>query len=209
MTDGWGRRRFLAALGTAFAGSIAGCSGRIPGTEPPRIDAASAAEPGRLLWTYPPEEDDREQIGYASVVAERSTRHGSGDSPALDVELNSTVGMAGGNSDDGYRPDWFRFRVRPPTDYEGHAGFTMRVEPPGQFEGFSAYYDRQGVNRWCTVELREVDTRGTIITPVVFDSPVDTLPDRLHCEFTARISQSGPLGKTARIAESAVLDIPE
>ena len=84
----------------------------------------------------------------------------------------------------------------------------MRVEPPGQWEGFAAYYDVQGSVRRTTVELREVDTQGTIQIPAVFDPGADPLPDRLHCSFTVQASRPGLLGKTVRVADRGTLPLP-
>lgn len=198
-TIGRSRRRVLAALGTAVAGGLAGCAGRVPVTGPERINAESTVENDRVLWRYPPRNDDREGIGYAAVEAERRTQRGEA-SPVLWLQFNSTIGrLAAGEPYKGYRLDWFRFRIWPSTTYGKHLQYHVRVEPPGQWEDFSAYYDVRGGVRRFGVELRNVDTQGTIIVPAVFDAGVGPLPEKLHCSFTVQASRPGLLGETVRV----------
>jgi hypothetical protein len=203
------RRRLLGAVGTALAGSLAGCDGRIPGTGPTRIDAESTVEDDRIVWRYPPRPDDGDGIGYAAVEAEPRARPG-GAPPVLRLEFNSTVGgVAASEPYGGYRPDWFRFRVWPPTAYGGRLQYEVRVGPPGQWEEFSAYYDIRGGVRQFTAELRDVETRGTVLVPAVFDPGVDSLPRRLHCSVAVQVSRPGLTGETVRISGRETLDLEE
>lgn len=200
------RRRVLAGLGTALTGALAGCSGRLPGTGPVEVDTESTVEDDGITWEYPPREADREGIGYASVTVDRPVRR-ERLPPALGLECNSTVGgIASSDPYRGYRPDWVRFRIGPPPAYEGHDSFEVRVEPPGQWKGFSAYYER-GARRRFVVELREVDTQGTILVPAVFDPGTNGLPERLHCSFAVQVSRPGAFGKTVRVADRGTLEL--
>lgn len=204
------RRAVLASVGAATTTALAGCGGRIPGTGPQRIDAEETTETDqdpRLVWQYPPREGDTEGIGYASVEARVLRREGS--APEARLTFNSTIGgIASAEPYEGYQPDWFRFRIRPPETYDGGLAHAVRVEPPGQWEGFAAYYDVQGSVRRTTVELRDVDTQGTIQIPAVFDPGTDPLPDRLHCSFTVQASRPGLLGRTVRVADRGTLPLP-
>lgn len=204
------RRRVLASLGTAIVGGFAGCGGRLTGAA--TLDAETTVdrdEDPRVLWRYPPREGDAEGIGYAAVEATRVRRRDT-RRPALHLVFNSTVGgLAAGEPYRGYRPEWFRFRLRPPTSYDGRSQYALRVEPPGQWEGFGAYYDRTDGVRRTTVELRNVDTQGTVAVPAVFDPAADTLPDRLHCSFTVQVSRPGVFGKTVRVTDEATLPLGE
>ncbi|MEF8813264.1 MAG: hypothetical protein V5A55_05540 [Halovenus sp.] len=122
------------------------------------------------------------------------------------LNFNSTVGgIASAEPYEGYHPDGFRFRIWPPSTYEGRLQHQVRVEPPGQWRDFSAYYEIRGAVRRTTVELRHVDTQGTIQIPAVFDPGTDPLPDRLHCSFTVQASRSGFLGKTVRVTDQDTL----
>lgn len=204
------RRRVLAGVGTVLAGGLAGCGGRLPGTGPTRLDAETTVEDGpdpRVLWQYPPRDGDEAGIGYAEVAVDRVIQAEERPS-AIHVTFNSTVGAAGSSEQDGgYRPDWFRFRLWPPASYESRINHRVRVEPPGQWEGFSTYYDIQGTVRRTTVELRDVDTRGTIQIPAVFVPGANPLPDRLHCSVTVQASRPGLLGETVRVAERGTLEL--
>jgi hypothetical protein len=203
------RRRVLAALGTVVAGGLGGCSGRLPGSGPERLDAERTVEDGEreLRWQYPPRDGDRDGIGYADVVVDRRLRRTSLP-PALRLTLTSTVGgIAASEPYRNYRPDWFRFRLWPPRTYEATLHHSVRVAPPGQWEGFSTYYDIRGDVRRTTVELRNVETRGTIEIPAVFDPGVARLPDRLHCSFTLQASGPGPFGKTVRVTGRGTLPL--
>ncbi|WP_254765921.1 hypothetical protein [Salinilacihabitans rarus] len=164
-------------------------------------------ESDRILWRYPRREGDKKGIGYAAVgidhVARRDTQP-----PAIHFTCNSTVGrIAAGEPYSGYRPDWFRFRIWPPTAYEGRLQYHLRVEPPGQWEDFSAYYDIRDQVRRSTVELRNVDTQGTIMIPAVFDPGMKPLPEYLNCAFTVQASRPGLLGKTVRVADRDTLEL--
>lgn len=201
------RRRLLAALGTATVGSLAGCSGRLPGTGPDRTNTETTVDDGRVRWQYPPRDGDRDGIGYAAVEVDPSPRRGDLP-PSLDVEFTSTVGrVAAEDPHRGYRPDWFRFRVWPPESYEASLGYRARVEPPGQWEGFSTYYDVGPTVRRFVVELRGVETRGTITVPAVLDPGVESLPGKLHCSFVVQASRPGTFGRTVRVADEATVDV--
>ncbi|GAB6862934.1 hypothetical protein JCM17092_30230 [Haloplanus litoreus] len=81
--------------------------------------------------------------------------------------------------------------------------------PPrdGDAEGFGAYYDLRGDVRRATVELRNVDTQGTITVPAVFAPPTDSLPDRLHCSFTVRAWRLGAFGQTVTLTDRGSLPL--
>mgnify|MGYP006300337449 CR=1 FL=1 len=213
-TDSLGisRRALLASISTGVVGSLAGCSGRLPGTDPVRLDTEKTVatdDDPVLLWRYPSREDEEEGIGYAAVELTRIRRDNSHPS-ALDLTFNSTVGgIASSEPYRGYRADWFRFRIWPPTTYEGRLDHRVRVEPPGQWHGFSLYYDIRGTIRHTVIELRDVDTQGTIIIPAVFDPSMNGLPDHLHCAFTVRASRPGLLGRSIRVSDTGKLPLKE
>jgi hypothetical protein len=202
------RRRVLTALGTAVTAGLGGCSGRIPGTTPVRLDAELGVEDDRQLrWQYPPRDGDRDGIGYASVTVDRRLRRASLP-PAIRLTLDATVGgIAAGETYRDYRLEWVRFRLWPPTAYEATLHHSVRVAPPGQWEGFSTYYDIHGDVRRTTVELRNVETQGTVEIPAVFDPGSAPLPDRLHCSFTLRAAGPGVLGKTVRVTGQGTLPL--
>ncbi len=190
-----------------MTGVLSGCSGRIPGAGPARIDATRSAEENDLSWEYPPTEGDDEGIGYAAVEYDGLVRR-ERLPPAMRLECNSTIGgIASSEPYRGYEPDWFRFRFGPPAAYEGSDTFEVRVQPPGQWEGFGAYYEFEGATRWFVIELRNVGTQGTILVPAVFDPGAKALPDRLHCSFAVRASRPGALGRTVRVDGRGVLDL--
>lgn len=202
------RRRVLAALGTAVVGGLGGCNGRLPGRSE-RLDAERTDEAGEgeLRWRYPPRDGDRDGIGYAEVAVDRRLRRASLP-PALRLTLASTVGgIAAGEPYRDYRLDRARFRLWPPETYAATLHHSVRVAPPGQWEGFSTYYDIRGDVRRTTIELRNVETQGTIEIPAVFDPGAAPLPDRLHCSFTLRASDPGFLGKTVRVAGQGTLPL--
>ena len=58
-----------------------------------------------------------------------------------------------------------------------------------------------------TVELRNVETQGTVEIPAVFDPGAAPLPDRLHCSFTLRASSPKLLEKTVRVTGRATLPL--
>lgn len=206
------RRRILGGVGTVVSGGLAGCSSRLPGSDPEEVDAETTVEEDddpRLLWRYPPRDGETDGIGYAAVEVERLLQRES-LTPAIRLNFNSTVGgIASAEPYEGYSPDWFRFRIWPPTTYEGRLQHEVRVEPPGQWERFSAYYDIRDTVRRTTVELRNVGTQGTVQIPAVFDSGTDPLPDRLHCSFTVQASRSGFLGKTVRVTDQDTLPLQQ
>ncbi|PSP46010.1 hypothetical protein BRC63_00240 [Halobacteriales archaeon QH_10_70_21] len=206
------RRRFLAGLGSAAATGLAGCSGRLPGTDPERMDTETVVERDgnpQIRWEYPPR-DDADGVGYAAVRTDRFVGEGARRS-AVRLEFNSTVGrIAAADPYRGYRADWFRFRVRPPTDYEDRLTYDLRVAPPqGGWEGLGAWYDVQGGARRTTVELRDVGSQGTILIPAVFDPPSAGLPDRLHCSFSVQASRPGAFGRTVRASGRGSLPLAE
>lgn len=86
------RRRILAGLGAAVTTGLAGCSGRLPGAKPVQLDTDTIVEHDpdpRLLWRYPPREDDQNGIGYAAVeidrIIQRDNRHST-----MHLTFNST-----------------------------------------------------------------------------------------------------------------------
>lgn len=198
------RRGVLAGFGTGIAGSLAGCSGRLPGTGPDELATETEVEDDqdpRVVWRYPPREGETDGIGYAAVEAKYATRSGDDASPVR-LTFNSTVGgIASSEPYEGYHQDWFRFRIWPPSSYEGRLAHEVRVEPPGQWEGFSAYYDVDAAVRRTTVELRDLGRQGTIEIPAVFDPTGNPLPDRLHCSFTVQASRSGHFGNAVRVSD--------
>jgi hypothetical protein len=208
-SDGRSRRHALAGLGTAILGSLGGCSGRLPGRAE-RLDAESTVEGGEeIRWQYPPRDGDRDGLGYVGVAVDRRRRRASLP-PALRLTLDSTVGgIAASEPYRDYRLDRVRFRLWPPATYEATLHHSVRIAPPGQWEDFSTYYDLRGDVRRTTVELRNVETQGTVEIPVVFDPGSAPLPDRLHCSFTLRASSSGLLEKTVRVAGRGTLPLRE
>lgn len=202
------RRRVLAAFGTAVVGGLGGCSGRLPGRSE-RLDAERTDEAGdgELRWQYPARDGDRDGIGYAGIAVDRRLRRQSLP-PAIRLTLTSTVGgIAASEPYRNYRLDRVRFRLWPPETYEATLHHSVRVAPPGQWEGFSTYYDIRGDVRRTTVELRNVETQGTVEIPAVFDPGAAPLPDRLHCSVTLRASDPGVLGKTVRVAGRGTLPL--
>ena len=159
----------------------------------------------QIRWEYPPR-DDADGVGYAAVRTDRFVGEGARRS-AVRLEFNSTVGgLAAAEPYRGYRADRFRFRVRPPTDLI----YDLRVAPPrGGWEGFGAWYDVQGGVQRATVELRDIDSKGTIHMPAVFDPRSAGLPDRLHCSFSVRASRPGAFGKTVRASGRGSLPLAE
>jgi len=206
-SDGRSRRHVLAGLGTTIIGSLGGCSGRLPGRAE-RLDAEATVEgDGEIRWQYPPRDGDRDGLGYAGVAVDRRRRRASLP-PALRLTLDSTVGgIAASEPYRGYRLDRVRFRLWPPTTYEATLHHSVRVAPPGQWEDFSTYYDVRGDVRRTTVELRKVETQGTVEIPAVFDPGAAPLPDRLHCSFTLRASRPGLLEKTVRVTGRGTLPL--
>lgn len=206
------RRGVLASISTGALGSLAGCSGRLPGTDPVHLDTEETVETDpdpTLLWRYPSREGDHEGIGYAAVELTRIRTEKSRPS-ALELTFNSTIGSIASNEPyQGYQPDWFRFRIWPPTTYEGRLSHRVRVEPPGQWSGFSLYYDIRGTVRHTIVELQDVETQGSIIIPAVFDLSMNGLPDHLNCSFTVQASRPGFLGETIRVSDNGQLPIDQ
>ncbi|AXG05512.1 hypothetical protein DU500_03135 [Haloplanus rubicundus] len=203
-SDGRSRRHALAGLGTAIIGSLGGCSGRLG---PERLDAEATVEDGELRWQYPPRDGDRDGLGDAGVAVDGRRRRASLP-PALRLTLDSTVGgIAASEQYRDYRLDRVRFRLWPPTTYEATLHHSVRVAPPGQWEAFSTYYDLRGDVRRTTVELRNVETGGTVEIPAVFDPGTAPLPDRLHCSFTLQASGPGLLEKTVRVTGRATLPL--
>ncbi|AFK19091.1 hypothetical protein E6P09_09930 [Haloferax mediterranei ATCC 33500] len=195
------RRNVLAGLGSAVVGSLAGCSGRIPGTGPEHVGAETTVQDGQnpeIRWRYPRREGDKDGIGYAAVEVKRVTRP-EDHFPTLSLRFNSTIGgLAASDPYEGYHPDWFRFRFEPPSSYEAAASYEARVEPPGQWDGFSAYYDLGSTVKQTVVELKNVQTQGTIFVPVVFAPSAKSIPSSLYCRFTVQASRPGFGGKTVR-----------
>lgn len=204
------RRHLLTGATAVVSGTIAGCSGRVPGTEPTHLGVETTVESGpdpRLLWEYPPREGDRDGIGYASVAVERMPQRDAYPR-AMGLEFNSTVGhLASERPYKGYHLDWFRFRIWPPATYNGRINHHVRVEPPGQWTEFSTNYEIRDDVRRTTLELRDVDTQGTILVPAVFESGTDSLPDSLNCSVTVQASRPGLFGKTVRVAARDTLPL--
>jgi hypothetical protein len=204
------RRRLLAGLATALTGGLAGCGGRLPGTGPTKLDAEATVDRNddpQVRWRYPPREGDADGIGTAAVALDRIVRR-ERTSPAVALTLSSTVGgIAASEPYRGYRLDWFRVRIWPPTGYDGRLNHEVRVAPPGQWDGFTARYEIRGEVRHTIVELRDVDSQGTIQIPAVFDPGGADLPDRLHCSVTVQASRSGPVGRTVRVTGRETLPI--
>lgn len=206
-TDGVPRRWLLAGLGAAGAASLAGCAGRAPGTAPSDVDAAETDESGELVWQYPEAavDSDSEGIGYASVSYEDDR---PADGPGtLQFRLNTTVGsIAASEEYADYEADWTRFRLGPPTAYAAAHQFEMWVRPPSSPEVIAGYEHRAG-RRELVVELREIDTGGTITLPVVFDPVDEQPPERFHCSFTAQASEPGVFGEVVRASGRGVVDV--
>lgn len=206
--DSRSRRGALAGIGAALMGGLAGCTGQLPGTGPENVDTVSSTESDRLLWRYPPTEDGSDGIGYAAVEFGRLIPRDQGPS-TVRLELNSTVGgIAASEPYTGYRLDWFRFRLQLPREYRANNHTEIRVEPPGQWKHFSAYYDMQGGSRQFVVELRNVDSQGSIIVPVVLDPQTNALPERVWCSVTVQTSRPGIFGETVQANGEGTLTIP-
>lgn len=124
------RRRLLSVLGTTSIAGLAGCAERLPGTGPSTADTETRVDPNEITWTYPPIDGTQEGIGYTSIEFEGRMRR-ERLPPALQFRFNSTVGGIASNKPyKGYEADWVRFRVGPPTTYNGMQSFEMRVQPP-------------------------------------------------------------------------------
>jgi hypothetical protein len=200
-----GRRRLLSVLGTTAVAASAGCSGRPPGGPESLSTELIQNDAERIAWQYPPTEDDTDGIGYVALDYRREITHDA--SPAAKFVLNTTVAeFSTVDSYNQYELDRFRARIRTPTEYQQeHGRVQMLVEPPGQWDGFHTAYERTGTHRELVVQLREVDTKGTIQIPFVVDSGPDPLPPALHCSFTVRAAKPGWLGKTIAVSDSGRL----
>jgi hypothetical protein len=188
------------------AATTAGCTGTIPGTGPQSLSTEVIQDDAdRIAWGYPPVEGDGDGIGY--VALERQREIHPGGSPAMLFQFNSTVAeFSTVESYNEYEADWFEARIRTPIDYQQeHGPTTMRVEPPGQWDGFRTYYDRTATHRELVLELRSIDTKGTIQVPFVLDPVTDQLPAALHCSFTVQASKPGWFGETIRASDSGRL----
>jgi len=134
--DGSTRRRALASLGTAVAGSLTGCSGRIAGAR--TLDAETTVERDadpRVRWRYPPREGDADGIGYAAVEATRVRRRTIRE-PALRLGFSVTVGdIAAAEPYRGYRLERVRFRIRPRRATRGVPTTTSASNPPASGKG--------------------------------------------------------------------------
>lgn len=206
--DSLRRRQALAGIGAALTGGLPGCTGQIPGTGPENVDSVSSTETDQILWRYPATEDGSDGIGYAAVEFVRLIHREQGPS-AIRLQLNSTVGgIAASEPYTGYRLDWFRFRLQLPRAYRANNHLEMRVEPPGQWEDFSVYYDMQGGSRQFVVELRNVDSQGSIFVPVVLDPQTKALPERVWCSVTVQTSRPGIFGETVQANGEGSLSIP-
>jgi len=194
------RRSLLVALGAAA--TLGGCAGRVGGPE--RVDTHPDHDADRLRWGYP--STDGDGIGYAAVGYE-GPRRLDRLPDALEFVCNATVGgIAAGEGYKGYSHDWFRFRLGPPPAYSQQQGFEYTVTPPGQWETFSVYEDYRGGRREIAVELREIDTEGTIQVPVRL-APSGQPPARVQVSFTVQVSRSGPLGRTVQVSDRGTLDL--
>lgn len=201
------RRDVLGSLGTIALGSLAGCISHLPGTEPTQLTAETTTEEGEIQWQYPPREGDKDGIGYAAIEHDRTLQR-QARSPVACLTFNSTIGgLAASDPYRGYQPEWFRFRIWPPQSYDGRLGYAFRVEPPGQWDGFSAYYDIRGTVKHAIIELRNVDTQGTILVPAVFDPGTKSLPARLHCSFTVQARRPGLLTESIRVRGRGTLEL--
>ncbi|ELZ29238.1 hypothetical protein C475_03439 [Halosimplex carlsbadense 2-9-1] len=205
-SDSETRRAFLATFGTVTGAALAGCAGRLPGTDPKGVDARRTTEAGEISWEYPPN-DDADGIGYASVELDRN-RTGERSPSAYRLTLNSTVrGSHGSEQYEGYRADWFRFRVGPPAAYAARYGFEMRVQPPPWPE-LSLRYDRRGGRRALVVESEQFGSDGTITFDLLFVPGGSPAPQRLHCSFEVQASRGGALAKTVSADGQGTLAIP-
>ena len=204
------RRQALVSFGAIATSALSGCSGQLPGTTPRQLDAETTIETDgdpRVLWEYPPREDDKEGIGYAAVEVDRVIQS-AGQRPQMHLSFNSTIGsIASSPPYKGFQADWFRFRIWPPTAYEGRLNHEVRVAPPGQWEEFATYYELQGSVRQTIVELRSANTQGTIQIPAMFDPGAAPLPERLHCSFTVQASRPSFLGETVRVSGQDTLPL--
>jgi len=205
-SDSESRRAFLAAVGAGTAAALAGCAGRLPGTDPEQVDTERTVEAGEISWEYPPN-DDAEGIGYASVELDRD-RTVERSPPAYRLTLNSTVrGSHASEPYTGYHADRFRFRVGPPAAYAARHGFEMRVQPPPWPE-IALRYDRRGGRRALVVESEQFGSDGTITFDLLFVPGGDPAPQRLHCSFEVQASRSGPLGKTVSADGRGTIELP-
>lgn len=203
------RRRVLAALGTAVAGSLAGCGGRVPGFGPDDVDTVTTEMTDGLRWEYPQTavaDGDADGIGYASVTLDYPLSRDT-PAPALRFTLNSTVGdIAASEGYREYEADWFRFRLGPPPAYTSQHPYEWRVQPP-PFPDLSVGYDRRAGRRELVVSAPELGTDGTITIPVVFVPSEEPLPAALFCAVTVQASEPGALGETVRTTGRGTLDL--
>lgn len=200
-----GRRDLLSALGTTVVAASAGCSGQLPGGPESLSTERIQNDAERIAWQYPPTEGDTDGIGYVALDHRRElTVNGS---PAAKFVLNTTVAeFSTVESYNEYELDRFQARVRTPTKYQQeHGRVEMLVEPPGQWDGFRTAYELTGTHRELVVELREVNTEGTIQIPFVLYPGTDPLPAALHCSFTVRASKPGWRGKPVEVSDGGRL----
>lgn len=212
------RRRLLACIGTTASVRLAGCSGRLPGNAVD-VDVADRIEEGQLIWDYPAsasEDGDSSGIGYAAVRFRVVDVAGSGGpvTPALTFRLNSTVGdIAADESHQGYRADWFRFRLGVPRSYDGVAGLRAFVQPK-QWPEIRTVWGYQDSRRDLVVHAPTVNTHGTITVDGRFRPTDATLPRQVQCGFEVRASRPDPFGRTVVAAgrdmfDLSTLDLPD
>lgn len=205
------RRRVLAGgVATASVG-LAGCTAHLPGNAA-SVDCQRRLDGDTLVWSYPAgaAQGDgdalTEGIGYAAIRfrAFDAATDQSAVAPTVRFRLNSTVG----ESDRGYKANWFRFRIGVPRTDDDVSGLRASVQPP-QWPEVQTTYGYEGATRDLLVEAPNVNEAGTVTVDGRFRSSGTTLPRRLHCQFEVKASQSGSFGRTVRAEGHATFDVSE
>lgn len=192
------RRQLLGSLAAGATAATAGCR-VITGPESLSTEVIEQSD-RRLAWQFPATEGDADGIGYLSVSRRRV--RASDSVPSARFRINATI-LA-----DDYRHDWFRVRLHAPQQYQQqHGPCSFLVEPPGQWEQFRTFYRYTGAARELVIELRGIETEGTIHFPVVLRAVTGPLPDALRCAFTVQAKESGWLGKTMRADDSGTFTV--
>ena len=192
-----GRRRFLATVGAVSTSALAGCSGRLPGTNPKSLDAAVHEDSeDELSWNFPAGAAEENRVGYVEIGREPSF-DSDGAIPTAGFHCNASIDPS---SD--YALDRFIARFSTPEEYHLQYGdATYLAEPPANADNFRTYYRRHSTYREFSIELRDVATDGTTRFPLVVRD-AERLPPALRCSVSLRASESGTFGEAIRVSDA-------